>query len=112
MRYTYTQKFVIWIYFVLILVVSVLYVPHKIEGVNILAARNGGEQVTRFDARRAPVWSLPKNNGDIDIGYLKSCGVSINYQGIVTEVFILTLLFGCLFFLVTCKVKSSTDNTE
>ncbi len=112
MRYTHTKKIIIWGYFVLILFVSVLWVPRRIEGVDLLACRGGGEKIVRFDVIRAPIWSLPKTNGDIDIGSLHSCGVSINYQGIITEIFILTLLFGCLFFLVDCKVKLSTGKTE
>lgn len=113
MRYTHVQKIIIWMYFALILFVSVLWVPHKIEGVNALsAASGGGETIVRFDAGRTPIWFLPKDNGDIYIGNLDTCGVSLNYQGVITEVFILTLLFGCLFLLVTCKVKSSTGKAE
>ncbi len=110
MQINYKQKLIISIYCLLVFIASVLWVPHKVEGVNVIAAARGsGDTIVRFDTNRAPIWVLPKDNGDINIKFsdLDSCGVSINYQGILTEIFILTLIFGCLFFLAGDRAKSS-----
>lgn len=108
MEFTCIQKTVIYIYLLLVLAVSVFYVPHKIEGIHTVAlVAQGGEHILRFDAGRAPVWVLPKQNGNIQIGELDSCGVSVNYFGILSEVLVLTLIFSCLLLLVNDRTKLS-----